>query len=145
MKAVAVTLKEANAFVESRHRHHKKVVGHKFSVGAEHGGVFVGVAIAGRPVSRVMDDGKTIEILRLCTDGTKNAVSFLSGRILRASRALGYSKLITYTLVSEPGVSLRAAGWAEAGRVRGRSWSCPSRPRDDKHPLVDKIRWEYVL
>jgi len=78
----------------------------------------------------------------VATDGTRNACSMLYGAAWRAAKALGYRKLITYTLASEPGTSLRAAGWSVVGEVRGRSWSCASRPRVDKHPLQDKLRWE---
>jgi hypothetical protein len=153
LEIVPTTLAEANAFVEQHHRHHAPVVGAKFclAVAADHdderqmcGGLVVGVAIVGRPVSRRLDDGWTLEVTRVATDGTKNAASALYGAARRATFALGYRKLITYTLVSEPGTSLRAAGWKVLGEVRGRSWSCPSRPRIDKHPLQNKLRWEVV-
>ncbi len=65
-----VSLKEANAYVEQHHRHHKPVVGHKFSIGCTDGENIVGVAIVGRPVSRYLDDGWTLEVNRLATDGT---------------------------------------------------------------------------
>jgi hypothetical protein len=83
-----------------------------------------------------------LEVLRVATDGTANACSMLYGAAWRAARALGWRKLITYTLVSEPGTSLRAAGWRVVGVVRGRSWDCASRPRVDRHPTLDKQRWE---
>ncbi|MGE3278083.1 MAG: XF1762 family protein [Vicinamibacterales bacterium] len=140
---------EANAFVEQVHRHHGPVVGHKFALAAvadwpemPTGGVIVGVAIVGRPVARHLDDGWTLEVTRLATDGTANAASALYGACRRAAFALGYRRLITYTLATEPGASLRGAGWKVVGEVRGRSWSCQSRPRVDKHPLQRKLRWE---
>lgn len=138
---VALPLDEANAFVSEHHRHHQPVVGHKFSIGAAVDGEITGVAIVGRPVARGYDNGTTLEVVRCCTDGTRNACSWLYTRCWRATEALGYQKIITYTLASESGASLRGAGWTVIGQVRGRSWSCDSRPRVDKHPLQDKFCW----
>jgi hypothetical protein len=104
--------------------------------------VLHGVAIVGRPVARHLDNGWTVEVNRTCTDGTANANSMLYGAAARAARALGYRRLITYTLKSESGASLRGAGWHVVGERDGRSWSCPSRPRTDKHPLEAKLLWE---
>lgn len=140
--AIPLDLDEANAFVRQHHRHHRPVVGHKFSIGAALGDAVVGVAIVGRPVARERDDGLTLEVTRLCTDGTRNACSFLYGAAARAAFALGYKRLGTYILASEPGASLAAAGWRQIGEVRGRSWSCPSRPRVDKHPTQAKLLFE---
>ena len=143
LQIVPLTLADANAFVARHHRHHGRVVGHKFSVGAvTPDGTVVGAAIVGRPVARHLDNGWTLEVPRLCTDGMVNAASCLYGACRRATFALGYRRLVTYTLRSEAGGSLRAAGWRVIGEVTGRSWSCPSRPRVDKHPLVDKLLWE---
>lgn len=137
-----ITLRAANAFVREHHRHHKDVRGHVFSLSCvDASNVVHGVAIAGRPVARMLQDGVTAEVTRLCTDGTPNACSFLCGAARRAAKALGYTRLITYTLATEPGVSLRAAGWVCEGIVRGGTWSRPSRQRIDKHPLGDKLRW----
>lgn len=135
-------LAEANAFVRQHHRHHKPVVGHLFSIGAALDGQIVGVAIVGRPVARGRDDGVTAEITRLATDGTKNACSFLYGAAARATFALGFKRIGTYILASEPGTSLTAAGWRKIAEVRGRSWSCASRPRVDKHPTQAKFLFE---
>ena len=135
-------LDEANAFVRALHRHHGKVVGHKFSLGAVQDGKIVGVCIVGRPVARGRDDGKTLEVTRLCTDGTRNACSFLYGAAARAAFALGYTRIGTYILASEPGTSLTGAGWRMIGEVRGRSWSCATRPRVDKHPTQPKLLFE---
>jgi hypothetical protein len=137
-----VTLSEANAFVAKLHRHHKPVVGHKFSLGAILGGSLVGVAIIGRPVSRMRDDGLTLEVTRLCTDGTKSACSFLYGAAARACFALGFKRIGTYTLPSEGGTSLRAAGWKLLGERGGGSWSRQDRPRTDKAPTEPKLLWE---
>src|SRR5689334_4427569 len=110
LKIVHVELREANEFVKTLHRHHKEVKGHRFTIGVEDSGRLCGVAIAGRPVARRCDQKQTIEITRLCTDGTKNACSILYAAIARASRELGYSKVQTYILETEPGTSLIAAG-----------------------------------
>ena len=142
LQAVPVTLEAANAFVRDRHRHHTSVVGHKFSVGAAADGALVGVAIVGRPVSRVRDDGRTLEVTRLCTDGTRNACSFLYGRAARIAFAFGYSRIGTYIRADEDGASLRAAGWRLIGQTKGRSWDCQSRPRQDRTDIIDRSLFE---
>jgi hypothetical protein len=135
-------LDEANAYIEANHRHHGRVVGHKFSIGLARDNEICGVVVVGRPVSKALDNGLTLEVTRNCTDGTKNACSMLYGAAWRAAKALGWKRLITYTGKDEAGASLRAAGWKVLYEVRGRSWSTPSRPRVDKHPLQDKLCWE---
>lgn len=142
LHVVPLDLASANAFVAKVHRHHGEVVGHKFSLGASKDGEIVGVAIIGRPVARGRDDGWTLEVTRLATDGTRNACSFLYGAAAKAAFALGYRRIGTYILASEPGTSLSAAGWRQIGEVNGRSWSCKSRPRVDKHPTLDKLLFE---
>ena len=137
-----VTLEEANAFVAEHHRHHKPVPGAKFCIGVSNGEKIVGVAIVGRPVARMVDDGWTLEINRTCTDGTRNANSILYAAARRAAWALGYKKLITYTLAEEGGASLRGAGFRNVGMAGGGPWSRENRPRIDTHPLQKKIRWE---
>jgi len=144
LQLVPITLAEANAWVEQHHRHHGKVVGHIFSLAAALGGQVVAVAITGRPVARGLQDGWTCELTRLASDGTRNACSFLYGRAWRVAQALGYRRMVTYTLASEDGASLKAAGFRLIGEVKGRSWSCPSRPRVDTQPWQDKFRWEKV-
>jgi hypothetical protein len=139
---IRIGLDEANAFVAEHHRHHRPVVGHLFSIGAVLGEKIVGVVIVGRPVSRFRDNGLTAEVTRLCTDGTRNACSFLYGAAARAAFALGFKKIGTYILASEPGSSLTAAGWRLIGETPGRSWSVPSRPRVDTHPLQKKLLFE---
>jgi hypothetical protein len=94
-----ITLAEANAFVGALHRHHKPVVGHKFSIAVTDGEKIRGVAIIGRPVARLLDNGTTLEVNRVCTDGARNACSMLYGAAWRAAKALGYKRLITYTLI----------------------------------------------
>ena len=142
---VPLDLSEANELVSRWHRHHKPTVGHKFSIGvADEKGRVVGAAIIGRPVARGNDNGLTLEVLRVSTDGTPNACSALYGAAWRTAKAMGYERLITYTLPSESGASLRGAGWRVIGSTPGRLWSCKSRPRVDKHPLGQKLVWEAV-
>jgi hypothetical protein len=141
---VRIGLDEANAFVKQHHRHHKPVVGHLFSIGAALDDKIVGVVIVGRPVSRMRDDGLTAEVTRLCTDGTKNSCSFLYGAAAKAAFALGFQRIGTYILANEPGTSLTATGWRLMGERGGGSWSVPSRPRIDKHPLQTKLLFERV-
>ena len=142
LEVCPVSLKEANAFVEQHHRHHQPVVGHKFSIACTDGEKIVGVAIVGRPVSRYLDDGWTLEVNRLCTDGTRNACSMLYAAAWRAARAMGYHKLITYILDNEPGTSLRAAGWHCVGQAGGLRWTGKRRPEVDLCPAQMKLRWE---
>lgn len=137
-----IDLSEANAFVTQYHRHHRAVVGHLFSLGCVKDDKVVGIAIVGRPVSRIRDDGETAEVTRLCTDGTKDACSFLYGACARAAFALGFKRIGTYILASEPGTSLTGAGWRCLGERGGGSWSVPSRPRVDKHPTQMKLLYE---
>lgn len=129
-------------FVRLHHRHHTPPAGHKFSLGCIKGAELVGVVIVGRPVSRMRDNGETLEVTRLCTDGTPNACSFLYGAAARACFALGYRRIGTYILKSEPGTSLTAAGWKLIGERGGKSWSREWRPRDDKAPLEPKLLFE---
>lgn len=142
MTVCHIELKAANAFVARLHRHHKPVVGHRFSIGCIEAGKLVAVAIVGRPVARAIDQYNTVEVLRLCTDGTKNACSFLYSACARAAKALGYSIIGTYILASESGTSLRATGWTKGHQTRGRDWNCKSRGgRRTDQPMIDKIYW----
>ncbi len=142
LRAAPISFADAAEFVRLHHRHHTPPRGHKFSIAAMESDRLVGVVIVGRPVSRHRDDGVTLEVTRLCTDGTRNACSFLYGAAARAAFALGYSRIGTYILKSEPGTTLKAAGWKLIGETPGRSWSVPSRPRDDKHPIEPKLLFE---
>ena len=142
LEIVPITLKEANAYVDQHHRHHGPVVGHKFSIGCSNGEEIVGVAIVGRPVSRHLDDGWTLEVNRLCTDGTRNACSMLYAAAWRAARAMGYKRLVTYILESENGASLRAAGWKCVGQAGGLRWTGKRRPGVDLYQAQMKIRFE---
>jgi hypothetical protein len=141
---VPCELDEANAFVKRHHRHHPPVVGHKFALAVvDEASEIRGVAIVGRPVSRMAQaGGYTLEVNRVATDGCPNACSALYGAAWRAAKALGYRRLITYTLASESGASLRGAGWTVVAEIPGMSWHREGRPRVDKHPLQGKLRWE---
>ena len=146
LTASPISLKEANSFVREKHRHHPPVHRDKFRVACidEYGNI-VGVAQVGRPVSRILDDGNTVEVVRLCTDGTPNACSFLYARCANAARELGYSKIITYILESESGASLKASGWTHEADTKGHSWDCRSRPRNTDAPICNKQRWALLL
>jgi hypothetical protein len=139
---VPITYREACAFVRQHHRHHKPSTGQVFAIAVAEGDNIVGVATAGRPVSRHLDDGWTLEVNRVATDGTRNACSMLYGAVRRAGKAMGYRRFITYTLPEEGGASLRGAGWELIGEAGGGSWNCAARPRVDAHPQQIKIRWE---
>ena len=140
---VPVFLREAFRWINETHRHHRAPVGGLFAIGVAQGDALKGVAIVGRPVSRHLDDGWTVEVTRVAViEGAHNACSMLYGACWRASRAMGYKKAITYTLKEERGTSVKAAGWICIGEAGGGSWSVKSRPRVDKHPLQRKMRWE---
>ena len=145
MKAVPLERPEACEFIDNLHRHHQSAKADKFRIGATENGQLVGVIQVGRPVSRVLDDGKTLEVIRCCTDGTKNACSFLYSRAARVAKELGYEKIITYILETETGDSLKATGWHKEADIRGKSWDCPSRRRSTTAPTCDKQRWAKLL
>lgn len=139
---VPITLGEAYAFVDRHHRHHKAPPGAIFAVGLATEEV-VGVVIVGLPVAAANRDDFTAEVSRLCVaEGVANGCSMLYAAAWRAARGMGYRKLITYTLATEPGTSLRAAGWRVLHQTKGGTWNRPSRPRVDKHPLQAKLCWE---
>jgi len=143
LQILPCSLAEANAFVAKHHRHHRPVPGHKFSLAvADETATVRGVAIVGRPVARNLDDGWTLEVTRVATDACPNACSALYGAARRATFALGYRRLVTYSLPSEGGASLRGAGWRLIGEAGGGTWSRAARPRIDQHPLEKKLRWE---
>ena len=148
-----IKLRDANAYVARNHRHNMPTNGHKFSIACYDGDRLCGVAIAGQPVARKLDDGLTIEIRRVCTDGTYNACSMLYGACSRCAREMGYKRIVTYTLESEGGASLKASGFSLVEKCAGGgTWDVPSRPREiaqitlfgeeRKYPIEKKIRWE---
>ncbi len=148
MEIVPITLKVAKEFIAKHHRHNKPPIGHKFSIGIEKDGVLVGVATAGRPVSRHFDDGRTLEVNRTCTIGVKNANSMLYGAIWRCAKAMGYNRAITYTQADETGASLRAVGWRRVKELPPRkSWAESSVAlKDKKDPIgnggIARVLWE---
>ena len=145
-----LTLEQANAFVAAIHRHHKPTVGHRFSLGAFRDGLCVGVAIVGRPVARMVPQYAVAEVTRLATDGSKNACSILYAACARACDAMGFERIQTYTLISESGTSLRAAGWTDEGETGGGDWNRPNLAatrganRTDQ-PMTVKRRWSRIL
>lgn len=146
-------LREANKFIVAFHRHHDKVQGHKFSIGVFAGEVCAGIAVCGRPVSRHLDNGATIEVTRLCTGGMKNVCSKLYAACARIAKEMGYEKIQTYILESETGVSLKAAGWeCEARGLAGKAWNSSGKmirteatinlfEAKAKYPIEKKQRW----
>jgi hypothetical protein len=132
--------------VDAFHRHHGSSVQARFSLAViDATGKVRGVAMVGRPVARLLDDGWTLEVNRLATDGCENACSALYGASRRAARELGYAKLITYIREDEPGTSLKATGWTFEQEIRARSWDMPGRPRTDKTEIVRRARWSVRL
>ena len=147
MKIVPIKHSEANDFVRRLHRHNKPTVGAIMCAAVEHEGKIVGVAIAGRPVARHYDDGRTLEINRVCTDGTRNACSMLYGAIRRAAKALGYERIITYTLPNEGGASLKASGFKFDGEAGGSASLWGSREGRDTTPIGDDLvggKWRWI-
>ncbi len=141
-----ITFREAAEYIRQNHRHHQPPQGWLFGCAGNDGVKVVGVITIGRPVARMLQDGYTAEVTRCCTDGTKNASSMLYGAAWRAAKALGYRRLITYTLASEPGNSLRASGWRELYTTKERpdGWNTQNRPREVKAPTAPKTLWEAV-
>lgn len=143
LRLVPISFETACQFVAEWHRHHQPPVGHKFSIGAGDGNMLVGVVIVGRPVARHLDNGQTLEVTRTATDGTPNANSMLYAAAWRAAKALGYTRLITYTQAGESGASLRASGWrVVAERPPRPGWDTPSRPRESRNANVQRYLWE---
>ena len=144
---VNINRTEMCLFIKKHHRHHKPPVGYKAAIGASQDGIVVGVGVVGRPVARHLDDGWTCEITRVAViegaDG-RNACSFLYGALRRLGFALGYRRIITYTLPTESGASLRGAGYRQVGLRGGGSWSRKARPRIDSAPTCQKLLWDTV-
>lgn len=153
LELVPVTRDEARKFIGQHHRHNLPPQMVRIAVGVASGGQLVGVATAHNPVARMLDDGKTLEVTRSCTNGTPNANSMLYGAITRAAKALGFHKLVTYTLAEESGSSLRASGWQRDAELGERpSWDTPARPRvqidlfgNERRPPGPKVRWVKAL
>ncbi len=139
-----ISYREACEFIRLHHSHHLPPQGWKFGIAVNDGSKIVGVITIGRPVARNLDNGWTMEVTRCCTDNTKNAASMLYGAAWRAVKAMGYKRLITYTLIEEAGTSLVAAGWKSLYTTKCSEWSRKSRPRVTKHPTGPKQLWEAI-
>jgi len=137
-----ISFKEACEFIRRHHSHHLPPQGWKFGTAVSDGEKVVGVVTVGRPVARLLDDGWTLEVTRCCTDSTPHVASKLYAAAWRATRALGYKRLITYTLAKESGTSLIAANWHCVGKAGGGTWNRKGRPRVDLHPTGQKLLWE---
>lgn len=144
MKIVPITFSYAKQFVKDYHRHNPNVVGCKFAIGCQGDDGIVGVAICGRPVSRHLDDGETLEINRVCTNGARNACSMLYSSCCRIAKAMGYKKVITYTLQSESGASVKASNFICDGEAGGTHWT-GKRDRGQQIPNEMKVRWHRDL
>jgi hypothetical protein len=150
LRVVPLSLKEANAFVALHHRHHKPVVGHKFSLAAkdEITGDTLGAVIVGRPVARMIDHQTICEVTRLVTDGSRNVCSFLYSAAARVAKEMGYEKIQTYILETEPGTSLKATGWVYEATTSGGAWhgtlNSGNQRRQDQ-PTCPKQRWSRRL
>ena len=147
-----ISLAIANDFVKIHHRHNKPTLTHKFSIGLlDNFDELIGVIICGRPVSRHLDNGVTLEVNRSCTLGHKNANSMLYGAGVRAGKAMGYKRFITYTQQDESGASLRAANWKVDAMLKPRkNWHESSvkrkAGRDPSEPNgVPRIRWSQSI
>jgi hypothetical protein len=145
-----ITLKTAREFVLRHHRHNDQPSGHKFSIGLALGGHLIGVVVIGQPIARANNDGYTAEITRCCVmDGYRNANSRLYAAAIRAARAMGYLRIITYSLPKESGASLKAVGFRMDGmtKLNPNGWNMPGRPRKkpEKYPYCQKIRWVKVF
>ena len=149
LELMPLSLREANEYIKSFHRHNKPTRGGKYAIGVKDGDKLVGVAITGRPIARMLDDKGTAEVLRVCTadDSPKNTCSMLYGACWRAWKAMGGKRMVTYTLQSEPGSSLRGAGWTIVAELKPRpisqAWKGSDRKRDWQ-PVYGqaKFRWE---
>ncbi len=141
LRIMPIHLKAAQAYVKQYHRHNIPPVGGKFAISVYNDGRICGVAICGRPVSRCLDNGFTLEIYRCCTDGTRNACSKLYGTCSRIAHEMGYERIITYTLKSEKGTSLKAAGFVCEGECGATEWTGERRRNYYISPPENKIRW----
>lgn len=146
---IPLTLSKANEFVMVHHRHHGKFPAglDYFRIGAiDETGTLRGVAIVARPPNRNSDDGLTCEIVRVATDGAANCCSFLYGASAKIARLMGFHKIITYTLESEAGASLRAVGWTLAKTGIRSFWATHQSPGRTvtarAHYAEKKQRWE---
>lgn len=142
MKIIPLTLKQANDYIQKYHRHHKPTVGHRYSLGASQNGELIGVAVVGRPVARMCNAYTTAEVTRLCTNGGKNVCSFLYSACARVAKEMGFERIQTYILESEPGTSLIATGWNKEVESKGGQWKhTDGKTRRTDQPTEPKTRW----
>lgn len=141
---VPIELKEANRFIAQFHRHNKPVIRAKFQIGLMNGDELIGVGVVGRPIARMLSDGRTVEVLRTCIkEGYPNACSMMYARLKRISELLGYEKVITYTLQKESQSSLKALGASIVAEVKPQNWDRMSRRRVSQPVYREpKYRWE---
>jgi hypothetical protein len=144
MRIVPITFAYAKQFIKEYHRHNPNVIGCKFCIGLQGDDGIVGVAVCGRPVSRFLDDGLTIEINRVCTNGVANGCSMLYGACCRIAKEMGYKRAITYTLQSETGSSVKASNFVCDGEAGGTHWT-GKRNRGQNIPNELKNRWHKDL
>ena len=141
---VPCSLERARNYILTLHRHHTPdTTRTRWPIAAaDEDGVVRGIALVGYPVSRFQDDGWTLEVHRVATDGCPNACSILYGASARLAKALGFAGIVTYIRADEPGTSLRAAGWVEEGRWdQGLSWADSNRGRKQKTEVTPRARW----
>lgn len=142
LSIIPISYRVARDFINQHHRHHKSSQGQKFAIGLTDGINLIGVVTAGRPVSRYMDDGQTLEVTRCCVKEIyKNGISKLYSHVCKVAQAMGYKQVITYTLASEPGASMKAANFNLVRKSKGGSWNSDARERTDKHPTTEKYLW----
>lgn len=146
LRIAPATISQANAFVAAHHRHHRPTVSGLFAVAVvDETSAVRGVAIVGRPVARRLSDGLTVEVNRVATDGARNACSMLLGACWRAARALGWQRMLTYTMTREGGASLRGAGWRPVATTEPRAWGGKTPAGEDRAndwPIEPRVRWE---
>ncbi|MCP1161243.1 MULTISPECIES: XF1762 family protein [Bacillus] len=147
LQTIPITLKIAQEFISKFHRHNQAPQGHKFSIGLWDHDVLIGVIIAGSPVARHNNNGFTLEITRCCLKSSiyRNGISKMIGSVYQVAKAMGYTKIITYTLDHESGDSLKSCGFELEAITSGGSWNSTARKRENKAPTTPKKRWvKYV-
>ena len=151
-----VSIKNANEFIKTYHRHHRPTSRNsgRWALAAyDNENELIGVAIASNPVSATYMDGITLEVTRLCVkeNAQKGTASFLLSKCCRIRKEMGGSRIITYTLESESGSSLKGAGWNLVGHVKPHNrWIEKSKydgKARDKLEIyqLSKYRWEKVI
>ena len=154
LEVVPISQRAAKDFIRKHHRHCSPPAGWRFGAAVRNGpglqGI-VAVAMCGRPVSRCLDQKLIVEVNRLCcrtdvaAELTWNACSLLYGWCARTAKSIGAEHIITYTLASEAGTTLRAAGWTIDGYTVGRHWDTPTRRRRNSGHVENKTRWVRTL